>query len=60
MNIEERLACDGLGPDEDASIMSHMEWMREHMERLAWELEHATRQLNPAAVKLRNNGGSEK
>jgi len=57
MNLHERAACDGLLPDDDAPIASHMEWLREHVERLAWELEATTRELHNATAKLREMGG---
>ncbi len=57
MNLRERAACDGL-LDDDASIMQSMEWMREHCERLAWEIESASRELAEMAAKVRA-GGSE-
>lgn len=53
MNLHERAACDGLLPDDDAPIALHMEWMREHCERLAWELESTSRTLVEAIDKLR-------
>jgi hypothetical protein len=59
MNLYERQACDGLLPDEDTSIVSDMMWMREHVERLAWELESTSRALTEATEKLRKMGGSE-
>jgi hypothetical protein len=59
MNLRERAACDGLLPDEDTSIDSHMDWMREHVERLAWELESTSRALTEATDKLRSMGGSK-
>jgi hypothetical protein len=59
MNLHERAACDGLLPDEDTPISAHMEWMREHVERLAWELESTSRALTEATDKLRKMGGSE-
>ena len=52
MNLRERAACDGL-LDEDASITQNMEWLREHCERLAWELEATGRELKDATAKLR-------
>ncbi len=57
MTAAERRACDGLAPDEETPISSHMEWMREHVERLAWELEATTRELHNASAKLRDMGG---
>jgi hypothetical protein len=54
MNLYERQACDGLLPDEDTSIVSDMMWMREHVERLAWELESTSRELQDATAKLRS------
>jgi hypothetical protein len=56
MNLRERAACDGLLPDEDASIDSHMEWMREHVERLQWELERTSRELIEMTAKMRAGG----
>jgi hypothetical protein len=53
MTAAERRACDGLLPDDDAPIASHMEWMREHCDRLAWELESTSRTLVEAIEKLR-------
>jgi hypothetical protein len=52
MNLHERAACDGLLPDDDTPISAHMEWMREHVERLAWELESTSRELKEATSKL--------
>jgi hypothetical protein len=52
MNLHERAACDGL-LDDDASITQSMEWLREHCERLAWELESTGRELKDATAKLR-------
>ena len=52
MNLRERAACDGLLPDEDTPISAHMEWMREHVDRLAWEFESAGRELKDATSKL--------
>ena len=57
MNLHERAACDGLLPDEDASIMQGMEWLREHCERLAWELEVTGRELTEATAMLRKREG---
>jgi hypothetical protein len=59
MSPAERRACDGLAPDEDTPLWSHMEWMREHVERLAWELESTSRELKEATAKLRSIGGSK-
>jgi hypothetical protein len=59
MNLHERAACDGLLPDEDTSIEPDMMWMREHVERLAWELESTSRALTEATEKLRKMGGRE-
>ena len=53
MNLHERAACDGLLPDDDTPIASHVEWMREHCERLAWELESTSRELKEATAKLK-------
>jgi hypothetical protein len=58
MNLHERAACDGLLPDEDTPIASHMEWLRDHCERLQWELERTSKELIEATAKLRA-GGSE-
>ena len=57
MNLYERLVCDGLAPDEETPISDSMEWLREHCERLAWELEATTRELHNATAKLREMGG---
>jgi hypothetical protein len=51
MNLHERAACDGLLHD-DAPLMESMEWLREHCERLAWELESTGRELKDATAKL--------
>jgi hypothetical protein len=59
VNLHERAACDGLLPDEDTPIASHMEWLRDHCERLQWELERTSKELIEATAKLRA-GGSEK
>ena len=56
MNLRERAACDGLLED-DAPIASHMNWLKEHCERLAWELESTSRELQNATAKLREIGG---
>ncbi len=56
MNLHERRACDGLLPDEETPISSHMDWLREHCERLAWELESTSRALIEATEKLRAGG----
>jgi hypothetical protein len=53
MNLHERAACDGLLPDEDTALWSHMEWMKQHVDRLAWELESTSRELKEATDKLR-------
>jgi hypothetical protein len=58
MNLHERAACDGLLPDEDTPIVSDMMWLRDHCERLQWELERTSRELIEATAKLRA-GGSE-
>jgi hypothetical protein len=57
MNLHERAACDGLLPDEDTPISAHMDWMREHVERLAWELESTSRALTEATAMLRKLEG---
>lgn len=56
MTANERRACDGLLPD-DAPIADSMEWLREHCERLAWELESTSRALVEATDKLRKREG---
>lgn len=56
MTANERRACDGLLPD-DAPIADSMEWLREHCERLAWELESTSRALVEASDKLRKREG---
>ena len=58
MNLRERAACDGL-LDEDASITQSMEWLREHCERLAWELESTGRALTESIEKLRKLEGEQ-
>jgi hypothetical protein len=58
MNLHERAACDGLA-DEDTSIMADMLWMREHCERLAWEIESASRELVEVTAKLRGAEGEQ-
>ena len=52
MNLRERAACDGL-LDDDAPIADSMEWLREHCERLAWELESTSRTLSESIERLR-------
>jgi hypothetical protein len=59
MTAQQRRICDGLAPDEDTPISSHMDWLREHCERLAWELEATTRELHNATAKLREMGRRE-
>jgi hypothetical protein len=59
MNANQRRICDGLAPDEETPISSHMDWLKEHVERLAWELEATTRELHNATAKLREMGGSK-
>lgn len=59
MNADQRRACDGLAPDDDTSIVSDMMWLREHVERLKWELESTSRALIEATDKLRKMGGSK-
>jgi hypothetical protein len=56
MNLRERAACDGL-LDDDAPISDSMEWLREHCERLAWELESTSRTLSESIEKLRKLEG---
>jgi hypothetical protein len=56
MTAAERRACDGL-LDDDAPIASHMDWLKEHCERLAWELESTSRELQNATATLREIGG---
>lgn len=58
MNLRERAACDGL-LDDDASIQQSMEWLREHCERLAWELESTGRALTESIEKLRKLEGEQ-
>lgn len=58
MNLHERRACDGLLPD-DAPISESMEWLREHCERLAWELESTSRAFKEATDKLRKREGAQ-
>lgn len=58
MTANERRACDGLLPD-DAPIADSMEWLREHCERLAWELESTSRELVEATDKLRKREGGQ-
>ncbi len=55
MNANQRRACEGLA--EDAPIVESMEWLREHCERLAWELESTSRALTEATDKLRKREG---
>ena len=57
MNLHERAACDGLA-DDDTSIMADMLRLREHCERLVWEIESASRELVEVTAKMRA-GGSE-
>jgi hypothetical protein len=59
MNLYERSVCDGLAPDEDTPISDSMEWLREHCERLAWELESTSRALVEATNKLRKLEGAQ-
>lgn len=56
MNLRERAACDGL-LDDEASIVDSMEWLREHCERLAWELEATSRTLSESIQKLQKLEG---
>ena len=58
MNLRERAACDGL-LDDDAPIADNMEWLRQHCERLAWELESTGRALTEATDKLRKKEGEK-
>lgn len=57
MNLHERQACDGLA--DDAPIADSMEWLREHCERLAWELESAGNALTQARAELRKKEGGK-
>jgi hypothetical protein len=57
MTAQQRRICDGLAPEDDAPIASHMDWLKEHCERLAWELESTSRELQSATAKLREMGG---
>jgi hypothetical protein len=59
MTANQRRAIEGLLPDEDTPIASHMDWLKEHCERLAWELEATTRELHNATAKLREMGRRE-
>jgi hypothetical protein len=54
MTAAERRACDGLAPDEETPISEHMDWLKEHCARLAWELESTSRALTEATEKLRS------
>ena len=56
MNLRERAACDGL-LDDDAPIADSMEWLRQHCERLAWELESTSCTLSESIEKLRKLEG---
>jgi hypothetical protein len=56
MTAQQRRICDGLAPEDDAPIADSMEWLREHCERLAWELESTSRALIEATEKLRAGG----
>ena len=58
MNLRERAACDGL-LDDDAPIADSMEWLRQHCERLAWELESTSRTLSESIEKLRKLEGEQ-
>lgn len=58
MNPRERAACDGL-LDDDAPIADSMEWLREHVARLTWELESTGRALTEATDKLRKREGGQ-
>jgi hypothetical protein len=58
MNLRERAACDGLLED-DAPIADSMEWLREHCERLAWELESTSRAWIEATEQLRKREGEQ-
>lgn len=58
MTANERRACEGLLPD-DAPIADSMEWMREHCERLAWELQSTSRSLTEAIERLRKMEGEQ-
>lgn len=57
MNANQRRAIDGLA--EDTPIVESMEWLREHCERLAWELESTSRALVEATDKLRKREGGQ-
>lgn len=57
MNANQRRACEGLA--DDAPIAESMEWLREHCERLAWELESTSRALTEATDKLRKREGAQ-
>ena len=58
MNLRERAACDGL-LDDDAPIADSMEWLREHVARLTWELESTASALTEATDKLRKREGAQ-
>jgi hypothetical protein len=51
MNANERRACDGLLSDE-SSIMEDVSWIREHCERLEWELQATANALREAYTML--------
>jgi len=52
MTVRERMACDGLAePDDNASVVQRMEWLREHCERLAWELQRASKVIEETSTR---------
>ncbi len=57
MNPNQRRACEGLA--DDAPISESMEWLRQHCERLAWELESTSRTLSESIEKLRKLEGAQ-
>ena len=58
MNANERRACEGTLSD-DAPIAESMEWLREHVERLTWELESTARTLTEATAMMRKKEGEQ-
>jgi hypothetical protein len=58
MNANERRACEGTLAD-DAPISESMEWLRQHVERLSWELESTAKTLTEATSMLRKKEGEQ-
>lgn len=58
MNANERRACEGTLAD-DAPISDSMEWLREHVARLTWELESTASALTEATAMLRKKEGEK-